>query len=123
VKTVELLQDIPGDGLVKGDVIDVDHRSAEKLIASERAKEYQPPEGAAGERVETIDDIVDPEVARNRRVMNATIVGGVDPGPVVTEVAPADPGPPGKAADKSTTTAAATGAKPSGGDVGGGAGS
>lgn len=99
---IRFTQDIPGEGLVEGDIIDVDPFSAASLIDQGKAEEYKPEEAAAdaeldtvrygGQDVRTIDDIVDPDVARNRRVMTATIVGASDPGPTTVEVSPdADP--------------------------------
>lgn len=99
MQTVRLTEDIPADGLAKGDLLTVDAFSAAALIKSKRAEEYDPAKAAADNRAEggeelsglTIDDIVDPEVARNRRTMTATIVGGPSAGQSVSQLA--DPNP------------------------------
>lgn len=83
MKTIKLTKTIEHEGLVEGDVISVDEFSAKALIDRQEAEAYEPEEGTAeAEPVRTIDDIVDPEVARNKRVMTATVVGAVDNGPV-----------------------------------------
>lgn len=143
MKTIKLSQDIEHEGLVAGDVLSVDDNSAAALIRSGRAEEYDPQKPPAAdttnvvpepevttygdqEGVRTIDDIRDPEAARNRRVMSFATVAAADHGPVAAETAEADtskasrpkPGRPG-----STTTSsaqAAPDAKSAGGDAGGG---
>jgi hypothetical protein len=79
MKLIQQVTANEAEGLAAGDVRSVDDRSAAILIDRGDAKPYEPGEGE-GERVETIDDIVDPEVARNRRTMTATIVGGPSTG-------------------------------------------
>lgn len=79
MQLIKLLKDIPAEGFAEGDVISVDEFSAASLIKREFAQEYTTPDGTPeGKPVRTIDDIVDPEVARNRAQMTATIVGGED---------------------------------------------
>lgn len=103
MKTIKLLQDIEHEGLVEGDVLSVDDNSAAALIRSKRAEEYDPQAPAADttnvvpepavttygdqEGVRTIDDIRDPEAARNRRVMSFATVAAADHGPVAAEPA------------------------------------
>lgn len=129
MQAIKLTKDIPGDGLAKGDIVEVDAFSAAALIKRGDAEEYDPAKAAADTRAEggeelsglTIDDIVDPQVARNRRTMTATIVGGPGTGPspavdVETE-APAAPRPTGK---PTRPEMAPPGANPAGGATGGG---
>ncbi|OCB44750.1 hypothetical protein A5721_18950 [Mycobacterium vulneris] len=102
MKTIKLSQDIEHEGLVAGDVLSVDDNSAAALIRSGRAEEYDPQKAPAAdttnvvpepevttygnqEGVRTIDDIRDPEAARNRRVMSFATVAAADHGPVAAE--------------------------------------
>lgn len=103
MKTIKLAQDIEHEGLVAGDVLSVDDNSAAALIRSGRAEAYDPQAPAADttnvvpeptsttygdqEGVRTIDDIRDPEAARNRRVMSFATVAAADHGPVAAEPA------------------------------------
>lgn len=144
MKTIKVTKEIPGEGLTPGDVLSVDEFSAAALIERGDAEEYQP-EGGDGEHVETIDDIVDPDVARNRRQMTATIVGGPSnggatlPSPAPATTDPAAPAespdpltatpdavshsgstPTGKAGKDKGSELAAPGLNPAGGDAGGG---
>jgi hypothetical protein len=139
VVTVKLTQDIESEGLVTGDVINVDKFSAAAMVKRGVAEEYDAdsePEVAreaaepatyGGKPAETIDDIHDPDAQRDRRVQTAVRVGGPDPGPprspnpaqvpdpAVLE-ADSDPEP----TEHKSGTKAASGAKPRGGDAGGG---
>jgi hypothetical protein len=120
MKTVKLTKDIPGEGLSKGDVISVNPASAAVLIERKDAEAYETPKATDGsEAQKTIDDIVDPQVARNRRNMTATIVGG--PGADrKAEVQTTDQGElPAGAASKSSSSVAAPGPNPAGGASGG----
>lgn len=102
MKTIKLSQDIEHEGLVAGDVLSVDDNSAAALIRSGRADAYDPEKVSAAdtpnavpepvvttygdqEDVRTIDDIRDPEAARNRRVMSFATVAAADHGPVAAE--------------------------------------
>lgn len=82
MKTVKLTKDVEHEGRRKGDVVSYDELSAAALIKRGDAEEYEPDKADTAERVETIDDIVDPAVVRNKRVMTATVVGAADAGPV-----------------------------------------
>lgn len=106
MKLIKQLKDNPHEGIVKGDVRSVDEFSAATLIERGDAEAYDPDKAAAastdearepakygGQEAETIDDIVDPEVARNRRTMTATIVGGPSGGAGATVAELADPAP------------------------------
>ena len=66
MKLIELLEDIEHEGLVIGDVLRVDTLSAASLVDRGVAKLVDEAETAIAETVETIDDIVDPEVAKLR---------------------------------------------------------
>jgi DNA helicase TIP49 (TBP-interacting protein) len=143
MKTIKLSQDIEHEGLVAGDVLSVDDNSAAALIRSGRAEAYDPQAPADDtanvvpepkvtaygdqEGVRTIDDIRDPEAARNRRVMSFATVAEADHGPVATEPAEADTSKasrpkPGRPGTTTTTPSvqAAPDAKSAGGDAGGG---
>ena len=138
MKTIRQLKDNAAEGLAKGDVRQVDDFSAKVLVDRGDAEEVKVDQTQPGERVETIDDIVDPQVARNRRQMVATIVGG--PGtPATSEPATDDEGhvdDAGKtptpqsgagsqnagAAGKAGSEMAPPGANPVGGASGGGKG-
>ncbi|WP_431231530.1 hypothetical protein ACQ856_18380 [Mycolicibacterium psychrotolerans] len=102
MKTIKFKQDVPHEGLAVGDVLEVDDNSAAALIRRDLAEEYNPASaaeagtnvvevqsGAYGTQdsgVRTIDDIVDPQAARNRRVMSFTTVAQADPGPQAADV-------------------------------------
>lgn len=94
MKTIRQLKDNAAEGLAKGDVRQVDDFSAKVLVDrgdAEEVKDDQQKPAEPAEPVKTIDDIVDPQVARNRRQMVATIVGG--PGtPATSEPATDDEG-------------------------------
>lgn len=103
MQTIRLSKAIEGDGLAEGDTITVDELSAAKLIERGDATaidDETDATGAPAERVETIDDIVDPGVARNRRQMAVNVVGG-DARPVYRAPADAPVTP-----DADTTTSA-----------------
>lgn len=146
MKTIKLSQDIEHEGLVAGDVLSVDDNSAAALIRSGRAEEYDPQKPPAAdttnvvpepevttygdqEGVRTIDDIRDPEAARNRRVMSFATVAAADHGPVAAEPAAADVDAedtkasrpkPGRPSTATSSAQAAPDAKSAGGDAGGG---
>ena len=106
MKTIKLSQDIEHEGLVAGDVLSVDDNSAAALIRSGRAEEYDPQKARSAtadvaaepsattygeqEGVRTIDDIKDPQAARNRRVMSFATVAAADHGPVAADPAAAE---------------------------------
>lgn len=116
MQTVKLTKDIPGDGLAEGDVISVDAFSAKALIERGDAAEYNPDAEAAtgdepaeattygGQEARTIDDIVDPVAARNRRVMNVAVVGGPTDSGVVRRSPDASPADAPVVADVDTTS-------------------
>lgn len=104
MQTIKLLKAIEAEGLSEGDVIAVDEFSAEALIKRGDAEEYEAAQ-VAEERPRTIDDLVDPDVARNKRVMNATVVGGPADGPVYRSP-DLDPSEPPTVADDATTAEA-----------------
>lgn len=95
MKQVKLLQDRPEAGLVKGDIVSYDELSAASVIERKIAEEYDPSKDADGDGVDdateaptyggqkaaTIDDIVDPGVARQKGVMSFSVVADSDPGP------------------------------------------
>lgn len=142
MQTIKLTQDIEHEGLAAGDVLSVDENSAAALVRRGVAVAYDPaapadvaePQGATygdQEGVRTIDDIRDPQAARNRRVMSFATVAAPDPGPAPTTpaAAPADPAvtaaaePEAKAPKRSGRTSpeqAAPDAQSAGGDAGGG---
>lgn len=149
MQTIKLTQDIEHEGLVAGDVLSVDENSAAALVRRGAAELYDPATPAAEtnvieasatvygdqEGVRTIDDIRDPQAARNRRVMSFTTVAAPDPGPVSAtaveaeqvaepEPAPAEPAPSKRSARNAPTVTtseqAAPDAQSAGGDAGGG---
>lgn len=149
MQAVELTKDIPEQGLFKGDVLQVDELSAKSMIAAEKAKAYDPDDTEAaaepeeveygGQKVRTIDDIVDPEAKRMKGVMHVQRLVGADPGPARSAAqaetatdTPEAAKPPdttdaaAKPADVTSTTGrgrsgrGAPGADPAGGDAGGG---
>lgn len=148
MKTIKLSQDIEHEGLVAGDVLSVDDNSAAALIRSGRAEVYDPQKPQAAdtttnvvpepevttygdqEGVRTIDDIRDPEAARNRRVMSFATVAAADHGPVAAEPAAtadvdaedtkASRPKPGRPSTATSSAQAAPDAKSAGGDAGGG---
>lgn len=160
MQTIKLTKALAAEGLAEGDVLSVDEFSAAALIDRGDAEAYDPAAEAAttdsepaeetkygGQPAATIDDIVDPAVVRNKRVMTATIVGAVDAGPVrrspddnpadapVEPDVPVEPETPeavqsptvkaanakrAKAAASNSPELAASGAQPDGGDAGGG---
>lgn len=93
MKQVKLLQDRPEAGLVEGDIVSYDELSAASVIKRGIAEEYDPEADAAadgeaaetptygGQPAATIDDIVDPGVARQKGVMAFSVVADTDPGP------------------------------------------
>lgn len=117
MQTIKLTQDIEHEGLAAGDVLSVDENSAAALVRRGAAEVYdpaapadvaEPQEATYGDQegVRTIDDIRDPQAARNRRVMSFATVAAPDPGPApaTPAVAPADPAP----ADPDPAVTAAT---------------
>ena len=141
MQTIKLTQDIEHEGLAAGDVLEVDENSAAALVRRGVAVVYdpaaaadvnEPVEATYGDQegVRTIDDIRDPQAARNRRVMSFATVAAPDPGPAATAaaVAPAAPEPepaPAKTGRPKTNTGpapaqAASDAQSAGGDAGGG---
>lgn len=134
MKTIKLTQDIEHEGLVAGDVLSVDDNSAAALVRRDLAEVYEPAAAADAaeaksttygdqEGVRTIDDIRDPQAARNRRVMSFTTVAAPDPGPAASTTAEAPAEPAVRAARPKTSTTpaqAAPDAKSAGGDAGGG---
>lgn len=102
MKTVKLTQDLEHEGLCADDVLSVDDFSAASMIERGVAAEYDAaadtdtttaagePARYGGQEARTIDDIRDPQAARNRRVMNFTTVAAPDPGPVSRTVAEAE---------------------------------
>ncbi|ABW88411.1 tail assembly chaperone [Mycobacterium phage Evanesce] len=132
MKTVKFVKDNPGEGLCAGDVLEVDDNSAAALIRRGEAEEYNPQAVDAvrvaeprtfgdQEGVRTMDDIRDPQAARNRRVMSFTTVAAPDPGPAVAEAADESVSAPQPAAKPRTRPAqAASDAQSAGGDAGGG---
>lgn len=129
--TIKLTKDIPDQGLVAGDIMQVDKFSAASMVKREVAEEYNPeqearevdaPSGEYGGRpAATIDDIHDPDAQRDRRVQVSVHVAAADPGPPQQPPAALVPDPaavPAKASSKK----AASGAEPVGGDAGGGDG-
>lgn len=155
MKQVKLTKALAGEGLAEGDVLSVDEFSAAALIKRGDAEEYvaeeAPADAAApaeeatygGQPAATIDDIVDPDVARNKRVMTATVVGGPATGGTVRRSPDANPAdeptveddtavqsPTVKAANAKRAKGASTNpelaapaANAAGGDAGGGDGS
>lgn len=149
MQTIKLTKDIEHEGLVAGDVLSVDENSAAALVRRGDAEVYDPAAPDPGddgtnvvevtygdqEGVRTIDDIRDPQAARNRRVMSFTTVAAPDPGPVSAaaveaeqvaepEPAPAEPAPSKRSARNAPTVTtseqAAPDAQSAGGDAGGG---
>ena len=139
MQTIKLTQDIEHEGLAAGDVLEVDENSAAALVRRGVAVVYdpaaaadvnEPVEATYGDQegVRTIDDIRDPQAARNRRVMSFATVAAPDPGPAATAaaVAPAAPEPepaPAKTGRPKANTGpaqAASDAQSAGGDAGGG---
>lgn len=111
MQTIKLKKDIEHEGLVAGDVLSVDDDSAAALVRRGDAEPYEPDAPAASaardtehevkpttygaqDGVRTIDDIRDPQAARNRRVMSFTTVAAPDPGPVAATVDEAEQGDP-----------------------------
>lgn len=123
MQLIKLTKAIEHEGLVVGDVLSVDERSAAHLIKEGEAEEYEP---KAADKVPTIDDI--PSTAKGRTaVMSAVRVGSPDPGPAskTVEEVPAGTVLDDEAASLPKKTAAKTppaapGAEPAGGDAGGG---
>lgn len=146
MQTIKLTQDIEHEGLAAGDVLSVDENSAAALVRRGAAELYdpaapadvaEPKEATYGDQagVRTIDDIRDPQAARNRRVMSFTTVAAPDPGPAPaapadepSESEPVAPTPepepaPAKTGRPKTNTGpaqAAPDAQSAGGDAGGG---
>lgn len=115
--TIKLTKDLT-DGLAEGDVLTVDGLSAAALIERGDATEHTPGAASETDAEATIDDIEDPEVARNRRVMAFKTVAAPDPGPG-TNVKPAQTAP-AHAKRGTGPKLAASDAKSAGGDAGGG---
>lgn len=152
MQTIKLTKDIEHEGLAAGDVLSVDENSAAALVRRGDAEVYDPAAPDPGydgtnvveaepttygdqEGVRTIDDIRDPQAARNRRVMSFATVAAPDPGPVSAtaaeaeqvaepEPAPAEPAPSKRSARNAPTVTtseqAAPDAQSAGGDAGGG---
>jgi hypothetical protein len=140
--TVKLTKDITHQGLSEGDVLSVDKFSAATLVERGDAVEYEAagvtertsePGRYGGQEAETIDDIHDPDVERDRRVQVVTRVGVADRGPALPpepdDTAPVTEDTPTPSRTKSAKAAGkgsapeASGAQPAGGDAGGGDGS
>jgi hypothetical protein len=91
MKLIKLLEDIEHEGLVVGDVLKVDTLSAASLVERKVAELVEEAEDEAAEVVETIDDIIDPELVKLRAaVMTSSVVGAADPGPVAVTRSPDD---------------------------------
>lgn len=115
MQTVKITKDIEHAGLHEGDLLSVDELSAAKLIERGDAEKLDAAETEAVERVETIDDIVDPAARRHKAVMTVSQVADADPGPQAKPKAET----PSKQRDKPARVA--SGAHPAGGDADGGA--
>ncbi|AYB69358.1 hypothetical protein SEA_GRAVAILLIA_16 [Mycobacterium phage Gravaillia] len=131
MKTVKFVKDNPGEGLCAGDVLEVDDNSAAALIRRGEAEEYnpqavddarvaEPRTFGDQEGVRTMDDIRDPQAARNRRVMSFTTVAAPDPGPTAPEAAETVSAPQPAAKPRTRPAQAAPDAQSAGGDAGGG---
>lgn len=121
MQTVRFTKDIPHEGLAEGDVLSVDEHSAAAYVERKDAELYDAAAEAAkaaeeraaagdadapqkesrygGQPARTIDDITDPQAARNRRVMNFTTVAQADPGPAAATIAEAESADPAAVTD------------------------
>lgn len=115
MKTIKFTKGTEAEGRAEGDVVSVDERSAAAFIERGDAVPYD--DVPELDSVPTIDDIVDPGVARNRRHITAIVVGG----PGVGAPTPAKKAAPAAVSPRPKLAAPAAHAVV--GDAGGGPGS